>query len=160
MQSDSAEKHLLRPLTGQRNVIPEPHITRKVRPIEYVVNENECWDVTSHRSSNGQGGPSVRRNGKRLLVSRYVYELINGPIDRNVLLVNTCGCQTCCNPAHYETRDKGYFNTYNYMLTQNPEHYDNLCKANRLSVRKRVPRGISNIEEFRRMLKEIDQGEE
>lgn len=154
MHIDSDEKGLLCSAREQRKVIPELHVTRKVRPIEYVIDENECWKVVSHRSSNGQGGPSVRRNGKRMLISRYVYELMIGPIGKYDLLVNTCGCKTCCNPAHYEIRDKGYFNTFGYMLTYNPEHYDNLRRGCR--TRKRSCR-FGDIGDIRRILEAIDR---
>lgn len=112
--------------------IPEPAIKRKVRPIQYSVNQNGCWLVESHKSKNGHGRLEIYRNGKRYPLVRYVYQLIKGPLRKHRILVNTCGNDgICCNPDHYKVEDKGYFNTVEYMSEHNSEHWENVRNADR-----------------------------
>lgn len=112
--------------------IPEPHIERKVKPIQYSVNENGCWMVVSHKSKNGHGKLELYRNGRRYPLVSYVYQLLRKPLGKYKILVNTCGNDgICCNPDHYGIEDKGYFNTVEYMAEHNPEHWKNVRNGDR-----------------------------
>lgn len=114
-----------------RVTIPEPELTRKVRPIECYKDENQCWVEISHKATNLKGKPLIFRNNKVLILARYVFELLRGTIPERHILVNTCGNIRCCNPDHYSIEDKGYFNTRKYMKAHNPGHYQRILKRNR-----------------------------
>lgn len=74
--------------------------TTTLKKIEYEVNENGCWICTSHKRDRA-GYAVVRRGGvspQRL--HRYVYQLINGPLTSNQVVMHTCDTPPCFNPEH------------------------------------------------------------
>lgn len=58
-----------------------------------------CWPFTG--KTNNKGRPYFACNGKKHLVYRFVYELVNG-IDtlKGVIARHKCDNEICCNPAH------------------------------------------------------------
>lgn len=59
----------------------------------------DCWVWTGNRSG-GYGQVWARR--RMLLVHRYVYEQLVGPISEGLVLDHLCRNLSCCNPAHLE----------------------------------------------------------
>lgn len=60
----------------------------------------DCWVWTGVRSGGGYGQVWSRRG--MLLVHRYVYEQLAGPIPQGLVLDHLCRNPSCCNPAHLE----------------------------------------------------------
>lgn len=58
-----------------------------------------CWPFTG--KVNNRGRPYFACNGKKHLVYRFVYELVNGQgtLD-GVIARHTCDNEICCNPKH------------------------------------------------------------
>jgi hypothetical protein len=69
------------------------------KELEYYVDENECWIVTSHVINN-RGYHEIKRDGKRVLTHRYMYIEKYGEIDSSIVLRHTCDNPRCCNPEH------------------------------------------------------------
>lgn len=61
-----------------------------------VGNPAECWEWTASRNQQGYG----KFQGKR--AHRVAYELIYGPLGRDVLARHKCDNPSCCNPYHIE----------------------------------------------------------
>jgi len=120
-----------RPSENPKACILEPDVGRKVRPITFSITEDGCWLVLSHTAQNGHGKPVIYRKNKSHLLSRYFYELKNGPIPAGMILVKTCETERCCAPEHHAVKDRGFFNTLDYMIDHNQQHYFNMCQANR-----------------------------
>lgn len=59
-----------------------------------------CWNWTGYKNAYGYGNISRWMDGKRkgLLVHRYVYEHIKGPLVG--LCLHHCDNPACCNPEH------------------------------------------------------------
>jgi hypothetical protein len=72
---------------------------REYKPITYEVNENECWNCTSHRLDK-DGYPRVKRFNKHLRMSRYIYSIINGEIEKGLIILHSCDNPNCINPKH------------------------------------------------------------
>jgi len=71
------------------------------KPIKYNVDENGCHICISHKfDSNGY--PRIRRNGKSMLMSRYIYEQQNGKIPDGLLIRHKCDNPNCINVNHLE----------------------------------------------------------
>lgn len=69
------------------------------KEIKYEVNENECWNCTSH-SAYGDGYPKLIRNGKKYRMSRYIYEMMKGDIPEGMVIMHKCDNPRCINPDH------------------------------------------------------------
>ncbi len=75
------------------------------KPINWDVNPNGCWLVTSHRptgvgSSGGYVAVSMM-GGKKLRLHRVIWELEHGrPIEEGKILRHTCDVRHCVNPNH------------------------------------------------------------
>ena len=71
-----------------------------IRPIDYTVNENDCW--VWNWSVERKGYATVRVNGRSLKAHRVSYELSTGPIPEGNIIRHLCGNPTCLNPEHLE----------------------------------------------------------
>jgi hypothetical protein len=67
--------------------------------LEWEVNENGCWVVTSHKQ-NTEGYPVLRRNGKPIKAHQYMYKKYNGDIPIKMVICHKCDNPQCCNPEH------------------------------------------------------------
>jgi len=71
---------------------------RKIRAIEYEVNENGCWICTSHCLAYGY--PVIELNGTKKL-SRVVLERSLGrKIKEGLWALHKCNNRACINPEH------------------------------------------------------------
>lgn len=60
---------------------------------------NSCWNwIGSTFLSTGYG--RFFYQGKALVAHRFVYQLINGAIDTNIMVMHKCNNKPCCNPLH------------------------------------------------------------
>ena len=68
------------------------------KPLTFTKN-GECWECVSHHTNNS-GHCQFERNGKSILVHRYVYEHTKGKIPDGLLVRHTCDNPKCINPDH------------------------------------------------------------
>lgn len=73
------------------------------KDIEYELNENGCFICTSHKLCSNGRYYNIKRDGKVILLHRYVYETIKGEIPENLILRHTCDNVKCINPNHLIT---------------------------------------------------------
>jgi hypothetical protein len=81
---------------------------RVPKEITYSVNENGCWEVTSHKPV-GRSYPRIRvkkpgtvGHGKLTEIHRIFYERYKGPILEGEKVRHQCDNPICCNPDHLE----------------------------------------------------------
>ena len=77
--------------------ITNRHSSRQ-KLISFRIN-GECWECCSHHQ-NKSGHCQMERNGKSILVHRYVYEHINGDIPDGLIVRHICDNPKCINPNH------------------------------------------------------------
>ena len=64
---------------------------------------NGCWGWLGGKNRWGYG--RISANGKRLMVHRFAYELLVGPIPEGLTIDHLCRNRACVNPAHLEAVD-------------------------------------------------------
>jgi hypothetical protein len=67
--------------------------------ITYDVDENGCWNCTSH-TPNTSGYFDIKRDGMRWKLHRYMYTQVHGAIPDGLVLRHTCDNRKCINPNH------------------------------------------------------------
>jgi DNA-binding transcriptional regulator YiaG len=75
--------------------------TSTSKEIRYVINENGCHVCTSHHKKKRED-IGITRNGKRSIITRYVWEIVNGKIPNGLLIRHKCDNPPCINPDHLE----------------------------------------------------------
>lgn len=79
------------------------NVRARPKTISYKINEIGCWVCTSHAKSKNRGNyPVIRRFDKYMRLSRYIYWLYNGDIDRDKYVMHMCDNPECINPNHLE----------------------------------------------------------
>ncbi|WP_418134573.1 HNH endonuclease signature motif containing protein [Bacillus velezensis] len=74
----------------------------RVRDIEYEITKEGCWECSSHRRDDA-GYTVIRRGGRApQRLHRYVYQLINGPLESHQVVMHKCDNPSCFNPDHLE----------------------------------------------------------
>lgn len=86
------------------------------RELEYEIDENECWIITSHYSSNKRQ-PVIMVNGKMYHAHRYLYEKHVGKIEDGFIISRVCKNMFCCNPQHMKLEKK--IKNIEYKVTEN-----------------------------------------
>lgn len=72
---------------------------RNSKPVEYNINDNGCWICTSHKN---KFYPNFTREGKRISIFRYIYELEINKVPEGKILRHKCDNIKCINPKHLE----------------------------------------------------------
>jgi hypothetical protein len=62
----------------------------------------DCWVYRGRLNTQGYGDATSARAERRVLVHRFVYELLVGPIPEGLELDHLCRVRACCNPDHLE----------------------------------------------------------
>jgi hypothetical protein len=75
----------------------------RVRPTDFVVDENGCWiwQLQIDRAGYGRVRREGRKGGKPN-AHRWVYEQLVGPVAEGLDLDHLCRVRACVNPAHLE----------------------------------------------------------
>lgn len=68
-----------------------------------VVEDTGCWEWQGYRQPGGYG--RTRSCGRKVLVHRWVFEHLVGPIPEGLGLDHLCRNPPCCNPDHLEPVD-------------------------------------------------------
>lgn len=76
--------------------------TNTFKPIEYIKNNNGCWEIVN-RYIRKNGYIKIKRFNKDFLIHRYVYECINGPILKGFVVMHKCDNTLCINPEHLQS---------------------------------------------------------
>jgi HNH endonuclease len=74
-----------------------PNVPENVWDKIDVRGPDECW-LTTWTPSNPK--PYFRLGGKKIRVTRLVYELVKGPIPDGLLVCHSCDVPKCSNPSH------------------------------------------------------------
>lgn len=74
----------------------EPILQRDI-----TVNEAGCWLWQGAKTWGGYGAIS-REGRKGIMLHRYVYEILVGPIPEGLELDHSCKVRSCVNPIHLE----------------------------------------------------------
>lgn len=61
-----------------------------------------CWLWTGSQNRNGYGRTTRTNSRTTVMVHRYTYELLIGPIPDGLQLDHLCRVRNCCNPHHAE----------------------------------------------------------
>lgn len=72
---------------------------RQSKPITFTIDQKGCHICTSHVP--GGDRPYVTIGGKRMVMSRYVYERDIGPIPPGIFVCHSCDTPMCINPDHF-----------------------------------------------------------
>lgn len=71
----------------------------KAKSPEFCENKHGCWICVSHKD-NARGYSKIRRNGKAILLHRYMYEKYVGLIPKGMCVLHHCDNPACNNPDH------------------------------------------------------------
>jgi hypothetical protein len=69
------------------------------KDIEYTINENGCFICVSH-AVDCDGYARITRNKKSFRLHRYYFQLHNGELKPEQILIHTCDNPPCFNPDH------------------------------------------------------------
>lgn len=89
----------------------------------YDITENNCWEWKKSRDKAGYGKVSIKhaKSGVHLQTSahRVYYQLLNGFIDRSLVIDHLCENPPCINPDHLEAITQRENNARGTGLTAN-----------------------------------------
>ena len=69
------------------------------KPVAYIIDDNNCWICTNGKTSDGYG--QIYREGKKILLHRFSYELANScKLKKGEQVMHTCDNPSCINPKH------------------------------------------------------------
>jgi hypothetical protein len=71
------------------------------KKVDYRITPSGCWECISH-SPDSSGYPRAVIGGKRIKLSRYMYEHKDGPIPAGSVIRHKCDNPMCINPDHLE----------------------------------------------------------
>lgn len=75
--------------------------TGRKKSVEFRVDDNGCFIVTSH-DCGGDGYPDFFREGKKQGIHRFVYKECFGEIPDGFVVRHKCDKRSCINPEHLE----------------------------------------------------------
>jgi hypothetical protein len=80
----------------------DPHkVKRSPKLLIDFTEVNGCFECTSHYR-NPNGYPTIWRNSKHNIMSRFIYEQCFGEIPKGLVVRHKCDNPTCINPEHLE----------------------------------------------------------
>ena len=71
------------------------------KQIDFEIDENGCFICTSH--ARNKGYPLSWFDGKKVRLSRFIYEQMHGEIPEGHVIRHKCDVRECINPEHLET---------------------------------------------------------
>ena len=99
-----------------------------------VVVDTACWTWTGARQSAGYG--SMGMNGKTVLVHRYAYEMLVGPIPEGMTVDHLCSNKVCFRPEHLQLLDRNANSRKHYAaITHCPQGHEYDVANTKLSKR-------------------------
>lgn len=75
--------------------------SKRVSPIT-AREENGCYICTSHKPKVDGRYYDIKRDGKNMLLHRYIFETYHGPILEGMIIRHKCDNVLCINPDHLE----------------------------------------------------------
>ena len=72
----------------------------KRRAIQYRIDENGCFIVTSHKAKRAGKYPMIWDGQRMTTIARFLWEKLNGPIPEGMDLCHSCDNPECINPDH------------------------------------------------------------
>ena len=70
------------------------------KKIEYIIDENGCFNCTSHKHNSPRSYPNVTYDGKTETMARHIYKECFGEIPEGMVLRHKCDNYSCINPEH------------------------------------------------------------
>ena len=122
----------------------------KRKTFEWVVNENGCFNCTSHKVGN-HGYSQTSINGKNQTVPRYIYEQCLGEIPSGYVVRHKCDNRLCINIEHLEIGTVK--DNQNDMVNRNRQFrpngelngYSKLLKSNVQEIKSLLCSGLSCV---------------
>lgn len=78
---------------------------KNAKKLDFAINADGCFLPTNHTNRIIKGDyetTRVRRYGKDMLLHRWVYEEMFGPIPDGMVLLHKCDNSLCINPEHLQ----------------------------------------------------------
>lgn len=81
------------------NVFHDGYVGKyRTKSITYRI-EGDCWICTSH-AKDKDGYPQIYRNGRHWKLTRWVYNVVNGDLQEDLVILHSCDNPSCMNPTH------------------------------------------------------------
>lgn len=98
--------------------------------------KGECWECCSHHQIQA-GHCQMERNGKSILVHRYVYENVCGDIPDGLIVRHTCDNPKCINPNHllvgtYKDNCRDMFDRHRDNRPKGERHHKHILSENQV----------------------------
>ena len=76
---------------------------RSVRYLAFPILANGCWEWSGKKNDKGYGQLTFTTDKTRYVgAHRWMYELLEGPIPKGLVIDHLCRNHSCVNPAHME----------------------------------------------------------
>lgn len=123
------------------------------KEVNWEVNKNGCWICNSHRPNISSGYTEMNRNGKMVLIHRYMYEKYKGNIENGMKVCHKCDNRLCINPSHLFLGSQQ--DNMDDMRSKNRQAPSPCCGGERNGRSKLTTGQIQKIREDKRTQKEI-----
>lgn len=74
------------------------HLAIKFWKQVQIAGDDECWLWQGGTNNSGYGQMRVKK--RMVMAHRHAYELVNGPIEDDQVLLHACDTPLCVNPSH------------------------------------------------------------